>query len=156
LDHGFSVEDLGIDSVYKLADFLEGELRNQSNTIGFGPSLLYLCHIMNLLTSEAPGILPDADDTAKVIVTMNLLNRPTSCREMINTFDGSSHFRTYANESTPSVSANCNVLIALAQSPDANKYTVEILKALRFLSQLWSRGEMKDKWVILKKVPSLI
>ena len=92
--------------------------------------------------------MPDADDTAKTILTLQLLGRDTvSPEEMINAFSQTNHFRTYSAERTPSFSANCNVLKALLYTSEPDKYEDYISKAAEFLCNTWFSGTIKDKWV---------
>jgi hypothetical protein len=95
----------------------------------------------------APGILPDADDTAKCIYLLCLVGRPTDCEKMIAVFETQMHFKTYNHEVTHSFSANCNVLKALLSSNKVAQYIPQIRKALDYLSETWEKGELKDKWV---------
>ncbi|KAI1505682.1 hypothetical protein F5X99DRAFT_428788 [Biscogniauxia marginata] len=98
------------------------------------------------ITGFAPGVLPDADDTAKSIITLSLLNRPTTCEDMIKEFESQTHFKTYNNESTASFSANCNVLNAIVRSASASRYLPQVLKSLNYLYQTWYEGKISDKW----------
>lgn len=68
---------------------------------------------------------------------------------MIKAFETETHFKTYDLESNESLSANCNVLIALLFSQDPRAYMPQITKALGFLSQKWRVGDRGDKWVSL-------
>lgn len=66
---------------------------------------------------------------------------------MIATFQSDNHFKTYVTERTSSLSANCNVLIALLHVASPNTYSKEISKAAQFLCDSWWNGLVKDKWV---------
>ena len=100
----------------------------------------------NILMHQAPGLLSDADDTAKTILSLNLLGRPISPDQMIAEFETKSHFQTYKAERNASFSANCNVLNALLHDPEPVKYLSQIHKTANFLCDSWWAGSLKDKW----------
>ncbi|KAI1657167.1 hypothetical protein F4813DRAFT_396661 [Daldinia decipiens] len=133
LESGFTIQDLGVDSVYYITNFLETQLRNGSGITGF-----------------APDILPDTDDTAKAILTLSLLKRPASCEDMIKTFESQTHFKTYSYESTASFSANCNVLNAIIRSTNPSLHLPQVNKSLNFLCQTWYEGKLSDKWMFTR------
>lgn len=97
----------------------------------------------------APGFAPDVDDTAKGILSLNMLGSCIGAEDMISSFEADDHFRTYPRERDPSFSANCNALLALLHQQNASRYSAEILKAVRFLCSYWwsSDNGVKDKWV---------
>ncbi len=96
----------------------------------------------------APCVPADADDTAKALLTLNLLKKQTSPESMINHFRSKyKHFLTYPGERDASFSANCNVLKALLESPDVNCYKAEVSSIASFLCDSWWSGAVKDKWV---------
>ena len=68
--------------------------------------------------SSAPGLLADADDTAKTIIALSYLGREVRPDRLISEFDNGSFFFTYKGERNPSVSTNCNVLLALLHLQD--------------------------------------
>ena len=95
-------------------------------------------------------MLADADDTAKAVLTLNLLGRNTSPEQMISAFkseDG--HILTYPDERNASFSANCNALIAMLRAPEVSKHIQLIESLTEYLCQSWSSGRLKDKWVKL-------
>jgi len=98
--------------------------------------------------NSGPGLLADADDTAKAILSLNLLGR-TSVKpdQLIAKFDNGVYFYTYIEESNPSFSANCNVLNALLHVDQPSQYTAQISRATDFLCNAWYNGVLKDKWV---------
>ena len=100
--------------------------------------------------TEDSGLLADADDTAKTILTMNLLGLRIKPDKMIAEFEGSSHFCTYKEERNESFSTNCNVLDALLHSLDPANYYPSILKVTSFLCKVWNSAGVKDKWVRFK------
>ena len=81
-----------------------------------------------------PCILADGDDTAKTVLTLNLLGRPTSPEQMISYFKGDSgHLRTFHRERDPSPSVNCNGLMAILWSPGVDRYLPHIENITHFL-----------------------
>ena len=98
---------------------------------------------------QAPNVASDADDTAKTVLTLNLLGRPASPNSMLAAFEKEEHFATYAAERNPSFSANCNILAALLHVANPEEYTQHIEKAVRFLCDCWweSGSSLVDKWV---------
>ncbi|KAI6785533.1 Copalyl diphosphate synthase-like protein [Emericellopsis cladophorae] len=105
----------------------------------------------------APFFEPDVDDSAKTITCLTQLGQPSSSRKLIDVFEAPTHFRTYAGERDPSLTANCNSLIALLQS-DPLGSSSQILKITRFLSDYWwkSDGKIKDKWNTSYLYPSVL
>lgn len=95
----------------------------------------------------APNVLADADDTAKTILCLHLLGRDAECDQMIEAFEEEGHFKTYDLESNESLSANCNVLLAILSSKSPNSYLPQISKALAFVCRKWYEGSWTDKWV---------
>ena len=71
-------------------------------------------------------------------------------------FNTTTHFRTYSHESSPSFSANCNVLIALANSRNVRNYTKEIVKATEFLISAAENAEVFDKWNVAPTYSSML
>ncbi|KAH8836246.1 hypothetical protein RJ55_10009 [Drechmeria coniospora] len=129
LASGFTPEELGAANVRTLADYLQARLEENNGVTGF-----------------APEILADADDTAKSIYSLRLLNRPASCDAMLKVFEAPASFNTYSIETRPSLSANCNVLIALLACNPPSRHISQIAKALKFLSDSWYEGRQGDKW----------
>jgi hypothetical protein len=95
--------------------------------------------------------MADADDTAKTILSLNLLGR-TAVRpdKMIEKFDNGAYFQTFAAERNPSFSANCNVLNSLLHVADPGTYVEQISRVAGFLCDAWYNGTVKDKWVCAK------
>lgn len=113
----------------RVASFLNDALRLNDGTVGF-----------------APGLISDADDTARILMTLKLLGKSPDPVPMIKLFELKDHFRTYEMERNPSVSANCNVLLTLLYLDDVSGYTSQIKKALDFILAEFERGEVLDKW----------
>ena len=100
----------------------------------------------------APSVGSDADDTAKRIRAIEALGICISPERMIREYEQPECFKTYASEKDPSVTTNCNVLIALlhAEKPTINR--PQIQKIVLFLCGQWRKavGPPIDKWVRLK------
>lgn len=122
-----------------------------NGTIGFGtrPGLYSFAPYQTLTDHVAPGFEPDADDTAKGILSLGMLGSCIGAENMLRSFEAENHFRTYPGERDPSFSANCNVLIALLHQSDVSRYSTQISKAVKFLCTYWwdSDARIKDKWV---------
>ncbi len=132
LKAGISQESLGAELLQSLAERLVEGLSQGKDTLGF-----------------ASAIDSDADDTAKAILALNLMGRPTSPEGLVRAFEAENHFRTYLGERDPSFSVNCNVLEALLHSPNPATYESQIEKAARFVFDRWYRSNdpIRDKWV---------
>ncbi|KAL8848314.1 MAG: hypothetical protein Q9221_006668 [Calogaya cf. arnoldii] len=113
----------------KLRKLFETSLNKQGGTVGF-----------------APGLLEDADDTARTLLTLQDLGKPASPERMIEKFQTNKHFRTYELEGSPSFSANCNVVLSLLGVNEINKYAHHIETALTFLLEAEESGTISDKW----------
>ncbi|MCJ1439450.1 hypothetical protein MMC27_008844 [Xylographa pallens] len=116
LKTGFTCEALGLKETEMIGTFLKSQLESHSG----------------IQDSE---LLADADDTAKSIMTTNLLGLPTSPDKMINEFEATTHFCTYKEELNESFSANCNVLDAILHSSSPGNYCPQIAKTAHFLSR---------------------
>lgn len=123
------LEDLDLDVVSTITSFLTRTMQLKDGTTGF-----------------APGVLSDADDTARTLMTLQLLKRPTNFAPMIQQFESQDHFRTYEMERNPSFSANCNVLLALLHLDDVDQYAAQVSKTLTFVLQKFEHDDVWDKW----------
>lgn len=112
-----------------MSSFLTKSLEYQNGVVGF-----------------APGILGDADDTARVLLTLQRLGKDVDLGPMIDTFQSSDYFRTYEIEQSPSFSANCNVLLTLLEARNVESYLAHIENISAFLLSAWERGSIVDKW----------
>jgi hypothetical protein len=92
---------------------------------------------------------PDADDTAKAITALRYIGKPFPLDALFPAFELPTHFQCFQFERNPSLSTNCNVLIALLAYPQPAKYSSQILKAATFIIQeYWTtEGMVQDKWV---------
>ncbi|CAI6331418.1 unnamed protein product [Periconia digitata] len=113
----------------QLARGFEDVLEAQSDIVGF-----------------APGVLEDADDTARSLMALRCLGKSPSTGGMIDMFQTVDHFRTYRQEGSASFSANCNVLLALLGDTEGGLDQENIEKALSFLLDLEEAGPIHDKW----------
>ncbi|KAI9148470.1 Copalyl diphosphate synthase [Paramyrothecium foliicola] len=106
----------------------------------------------------APGFPADVDDTAKCITCLRRLGKVASPDAMIKYFETKTHFRTYNSERNPSLTANCNVLVAFLEQPDVSQYSVQILKLVTYLCDCWWESDkfVKDKWNLSSLYPSLL
>ncbi|KAF2651583.1 hypothetical protein K491DRAFT_606568 [Lophiostoma macrostomum CBS 122681] len=123
---GFDKEDFLLADMRKLTVFLESNLKAQKGIVGFP--------------------LPDADDTAKTISTLRLLGWDKDVAPMLKAFEAEKSFITYRGERNASSSANCNILLCLLRVPEPAKYTMQIVKAVAFLSRFWMDNNGPDKW----------
>ncbi|KAL2825413.1 hypothetical protein BDW59DRAFT_161641 [Aspergillus cavernicola] len=73
---------------------LRNALLEQGGTIGF-----------------APSIQAGADDTAKALLAVFLLDKPLSTRRLLDRFKSPTHFHTYHGKRDLSFTANYNVLL---------------------------------------------
>ncbi|KAL8924393.1 MAG: hypothetical protein Q9172_002695 [Xanthocarpia lactea] len=133
LTAGYTSALLGERSTSIVADYLEAALEQGDGTVGF-----------------APGLMADADDTAKVQLALSLLGRGSRfSAEMVSRFACKTHFQTYPSERNPSVSANCNILMALLHCSHPDSFETLIVNAINFVCESWDRNACKDKWVSL-------
>ncbi|KAI0008534.1 Copalyl diphosphate synthase [Xylariaceae sp. FL0662B] len=141
LRSGFTASDLESPALEEMVQRLACAFLEEDGMIGF-----------------APDLVPDIDDTAKGIISLNKLGRPASPEKIVERFEAESHFRTYPLERDPSFSANCNALSAFLCQPDVSRYTTQIVKAVRFLCDYaWkSDGKIKDKWNLSYLYSSLL
>ncbi|KAF1940886.1 Ent-kaurene synthase [Clathrospora elynae] len=151
-------------STFELSWALSSLLPSMANREILSPAVLdkfsvFFGEIMKVqdgLVGFSPGILPDADDTARVLMTLKCLGKPMEPTPMIRHFENESHFKTYHLERNPSFSANCNVLLALLQAEDVDQYLTQVEKTSAFLLQEWEAGGVTDKWNIAPQYPALL
>lgn len=95
-------------------------------------------------------VYSDADESAKIVITLNLLGRKTFPDCLIKEYEVDEYFGTVASERDCSFITNCNVLHALLRSPgNPNTYARQIEKAAKSLCGSWweSDGFIHDKSV---------
>lgn len=96
---------------------------------------------------KAPHMFTDVDDTAKTLEALHYLGLDCSVKSLVETYESSEHFVTYPGERNPSLSANCNVLIALLLCGDGGQHLPQITKAVKFLTNAAFNGQIREKWV---------
>ncbi|KAJ5880891.1 Phyllocladan-16-alpha-ol synthase [Penicillium subrubescens] len=132
LKAGFDLDAKSLPSVEKARAYLYDALIADKGTVGF-----------------TPRVCADADDTAKSLLILNLLQSHISPDAMLAAFEAENHFKTYPFERDPSFSANCNVLLALLHAEDPSQYSSQIEKASRFLHKHFRESpglKVQDKW----------
>lgn len=139
LSSGFDADDFDPESLSRISTFLQETMKLKNGTIGF-----------------APGLLPDADDTARTLMTLQLLGKRPDFAPMNQAFETNDHFRTYDFERNPSFSANCNVLIALTCINDADQYAMQINKTLKFVLEKFEQHDVSDKWNISPQYSAML
>ncbi|KAJ5963591.1 Phyllocladan-16-alpha-ol synthase [Penicillium vulpinum] len=131
IKNGFDLDPNVLPSIQKARTYLHDALVTDKGTVGFTP---YVC--------------ADADDTAKAILVLQLLQQQVSLEPMLQAFEADHHFKTYPLERDPSFSANCNVLLALLHTENVSQYAPQIEKATQFLHTHFRESDLKvrDKW----------
>ncbi|TLD24149.1 hypothetical protein PspLS_06364 [Pyricularia sp. CBS 133598] len=140
LQSGFSVEDLGPKELGVIADHLEAGFKQEGGIIGFAPRA------------------PDADDTAKGLMALELMGRHISPDQMIKVFERGNHFTTFGAERDPSLTSNCHVLLCLLRQPNVSQYYPQIIKTAAFICEYWwaSQGRIRDKWHLSHLYPTML
>ncbi|GAP92352.1 putative terpene synthase family protein [Rosellinia necatrix] len=138
---GYTHSDLEGPELTKMLDILSHSFEVEKGILGF-----------------APFFEVDVDDTAKTILSLNMLGRPVSPKSLIDTFEAETHFRTYAGERDPSPTANCNALLALLHQKDVANYGTQIHKIAKYLVDFWWKadGKIVDKWNTCYLYPSVL
>ncbi|KAF2706117.1 Ent-kaurene synthase [Pleomassaria siparia CBS 279.74] len=139
LANGFDKSEFPKEHRQPILDLLLQSLEDQKGVVGF-----------------APGLLPDADDTAVSILTLRQNDLNYDLTSLLNVFSAKDHVRTYEFESGPSFSANCNVLIALLHSDDVNKHMENVVKSVEFLITAAESGLVTDKWNVSPTYSSML
>ncbi|KAF7362455.1 Ent-kaurene synthase [Mycena venus] len=101
---------------------------------------------------------PDADDTAKAITALRYIGKPFPLDALFPAFELPTHFQCFPFERNPSLSTNCDVLIALLAYPQPAEYSSQILKVATFIIQeYWTtEGVVRDKWHDSPWYPALL
>jgi len=85
LEGGFSKQDLGTDICEKFGAFLETELDRRAGQKRWNFRFRLVYKSLNIISPimlnnrEAPGVMSDADDTARTILILSLLGLKTDC-----------------------------------------------------------------------------
>ncbi|CAJ2500664.1 Uu.00g035170.m01.CDS01 [Anthostomella pinea] len=141
LGNGFSEANLGASDIELARQILSGGFASGSGLLGL-----------------APLVEPDADDTAKGLIAMAYLGRNISPERLISTYRVGDHFQTYAAERVPSITTNCNALMAICLSPQAEDHESVIIATTQFLCQNWRQdmNQFRDKWHISPFYPIML
>ncbi|KAM0805418.1 hypothetical protein BDR22DRAFT_969133 [Usnea florida] len=129
LETGISLDSLGAENVTCIADALDRDFSVGNGTVGL-----------------APGLLADADDTAKTMIALSCMGRKVRPDRLISEFDTGPYFLTNKVNTNPSVSTNSNVLLALLHLPDPYQYAAQISRIVDYLCSAWNHGNFTDKW----------
>lgn len=145
---------------FAFSHLLQNALLDQEGLLGFGKLCvscpnLYMTYMLITKQRKAPGVLPDADDTAKGLESLHYLGQSSGVENLIKTFELEEHFLTYLGERNPSFSANCNIAILLLLREDRAQHFPEIAKAIQFLTSQAFRGYVHEKWVGEPLFPAL-
>ncbi|KAK8012234.1 Ent-kaurene synthase [Apiospora marii] len=124
-----SAEILELPEVTEIRTFLQSLYDSNHGIIGFDS-----------------GILKDSDDSAKLLLSLALLGSPQSPERLVQEFESAESFRSYHQETSGSLSANCNVLDALLHAPSPAAYSSQIVKLCRFICHGFQVGQIEDKW----------
>jgi hypothetical protein len=99
--------------------------------------------------------LPDADDTAKSLISLLALKRAAHATDqLVAHFWKGDGFRTYGLERNSSLSANCNALKALLDLPITLEHTNCIKHTANYICEIWEKGQVSDKWVCRRPRPA--
>ncbi|KAE8408331.1 terpene synthase family protein [Aspergillus pseudonomiae] len=139
LQYQVMLGDTGQQCVQIIAQYLKDVYEHQNGVFGWVPTLI-----------------ADADDTARSILTLNLVGYPAQPQQLIAQFRNGDHFRTYPQERDPSISTNCNVLVALLHTAEPRQYLDEIQLTLHFLYRQHNAGRLQDKWNISPMYPRML
>ncbi|KAF5345036.1 hypothetical protein D9758_010408 [Tetrapyrgos nigripes] len=141
MESGFEREKLDQTSLKRIGDILASYLSAENGIVGF-----------------APNVTPDADDTSKALTTLLHIGTPFPLDDMLDAFELPTHFQCYQHERNPSVTVNCNVLMALLHHSDPGKYSKQIMKTTEFvLKEYWNTKVLvQDKWHISPWYPALV
>lgn len=133
------MKDLEDQEVRILSSFLAETMESQKGVVGF-----------------TPGVLEDADDTARSLLASQLLGNDIDPNPMIDKFQSDVCFKTYELEQEPSFSANCNVLMALLGSESVNEHLIQIERTLKFLLLEWEKDVIQEKWNLSPQYLSML
>ncbi|KAI0110357.1 hypothetical protein GGR51DRAFT_569644 [Nemania sp. FL0031] len=98
----------------------------------------------------SPSLEFNLDSTARGILVMGFLGQPVGVGKMLEKFATGGHFRTYAKDREPSLSATCYAIMAILCQKDASMYAPRIKEAMKFICDIWwnsDRGLAEDKSV---------
>ncbi|KAI9376183.1 terpenoid cyclases/protein prenyltransferase alpha-alpha toroid [Aspergillus egyptiacus] len=131
LENGFTAENLGLKEVDLILEMIHESLEDG-------------------VTGATHAFFPDADDTSRALMTLNLQGYHKSPSGLLRRFEVDQCFETFDHQlpnRVTSVSVNGNVLNALLHSPDPNALSPQIEKVARFLCKKWGPTEtLQDHW----------
>ncbi|KAG5960164.1 hypothetical protein E4U57_000255 [Claviceps arundinis] len=140
LQAGFHHDDIECEGFQGLVGILRASLEDEGGIIGFAPHTA------------------DVDDTAKALLALKLSGQHVSPDTMIKIFERKDHFTTFCTERDPSLTSNLHVLLCLLHQPAVSQYSSQIVKATRFICQVWWHNDhrVKDKWNLSHLYPSML
>ncbi|KAG6175593.1 hypothetical protein E4U27_006053 [Claviceps purpurea] len=140
LQAGFHHDDIECEGFQGLVGILRASLEDEGGIIGFAPHTA------------------DVDDTAKALLALKLSGQHVSPDTMIKIFERRDHFTTFGAERDPSLTSNLHVLLCLLHQPAVSQYSSQIVKATRFICQMWWSNDyrVKDKWNLSHLYPSML
>ncbi|KAE8423113.1 terpenoid cyclases/protein prenyltransferase alpha-alpha toroid [Aspergillus pseudocaelatus] len=133
LENRFTADNLGVDQVDSIIRIIHGSLNEG-------------------VTGATRVWLPDADDTSRALLTLNLQGYQISPKGLVDKFEVGHCVETFDNRMpnrVNSVSVNASVLSSLLHSPDPSAFTAQIEKVARFICSRWkATGKFEDHWNI--------
>ncbi|KAI6445468.1 hypothetical protein MCOR22_004255 [Pyricularia oryzae] len=138
----FSAEQLG-SSATDVAQVLGRAFEAGSDAVGFGTPRLALIEKTRMLIKHGPpvpSIMLEAEETAKLLISVNKLGITKSAAKLVQDYETGSHM-------DDSFSAKCNFLLALLHQPNAAEYFDQIAQVLEVVCTFW----WKSNWPIQDK-----
>ncbi|KAI6257147.1 hypothetical protein MCOR19_006405 [Pyricularia oryzae] len=149
----FSAEQLG-SSATDVAQVLGRAFEAGSDAVGFGTPRLALIEKTRMLIKHGPpvpSIMLEAEETAKLLISVNKLGITKSAAKLVQDYETGSHM-------DDSFSAKCNFLLALLHQPNAAEYFDQIAQVLEVVCTFWwkSNWPMQDKRNSSPYYPSML
>ncbi|KAI6510862.1 hypothetical protein MCOR13_000785 [Pyricularia oryzae] len=149
----FSAEQLG-SSATDVAQVLGRAFEAGSDAVGFGTPRLALIEKTRMLIKHGPpvpSIMLEAEETAKLLISVNKLGITKSAEKLVQDYETGSHM-------DDSFSAKCNFLLALLHQPNAAEYFDQIAQVLEVVCTFWwkSNWPMQDKRNSSPYYPSML
>lgn len=140
----FSAGQLG-SSATDVAQVLGRAFEARSDAVGFGTPRLALIEKTRMLIKHGPpvpSIMLEAEETAKLLISVNKLGITKSAAKLVQDYETGSHM-------DDSFSAKCNFLLALLHQPNAAEYFDQIAQVLEVVCTFWWRSNwpIQDKRV---------
>ncbi|CAG8953632.1 hypothetical protein HYFRA_00010091 [Hymenoscyphus fraxineus] len=161
MSNGHGKNTGGVPSAYPSTNFeliwvastlLEANLLPHDQTTDYNQALLNILEISRQcsegLVGFAPGIEPDLDDSSKASIIFSALGKPGFTASIVEHFDSPECLKTYQEERNPSLSANCNALLAiLLDSTTYPSKQVTIEKLVKYICLKSQQSDsLEDKW----------